>query len=99
MAHLLGVIGFLLFCAGLDLLWQSRNDALFWLSSYLKIFRSTLRGAPDTGREVWMTPDAIAHLPKRKTRRTFAMVLGVSLAFVGPLLVIASLVILLYPKL
>ena len=98
MANLIGVIGFLLFCAGVDLLWQSRNDLLFWLTSYLKIFRSTLKSPPSTAREAWR-PHPAVKLPKVQPHRTVAMVLGMGLAFVGPLLIMVSLVILLYPKL
>ena len=97
MANLIGVIGFLLFCAGVDLLWQSRNDLVFWLSSYLKIFRSTLKGSPASARDNWRHHTA-ATLPKVKPHRTVAMVLGVGLTFVGPVLMMVSLAILLYPK-
>lgn len=98
MAHLVGVIGFLLFCAGLDLLWQSRDDLLYWLSSYLKIFRSTLKTQKASPREVWIARKNLPPLPKTQPHRTLAMVLGVGLAFVGPLLIMVSLVIFLYPK-
>jgi len=98
MARLLGVIGVLLFCAGLDLLWQSRNDLLYWLSSYLKIFRGTLKVPQASPRDAWAARKSLPPLPKTQPHRTVAMVLGVGLAFVGPLLIMVSLVILLYPK-
>jgi hypothetical protein len=98
LATLIGVIGFLLSCAGMDLLWQSREDLLYWLSSYLKIFRSTLKTPQVSPREVWIARKNFPPLPKTQSHRTLAMVLGVGLAFVGPLLIIVSLVISLYPK-
>jgi hypothetical protein len=42
MPRLLGIIGALVICAGLDLLWQSRRELRFWFSAYLKIPRAVL---------------------------------------------------------
>ena len=35
MPKLLGFVGALVICAGLDLLWQARRELRFWLSIYL----------------------------------------------------------------
>ena len=43
MPKLLGVVGALVICAGLDLLWQSRREIRFWASAYLQFFRAVLR--------------------------------------------------------
>ena len=38
MPKLLGIIGALVICAGLDLLWQSRNEIQFWMAAYINVF-------------------------------------------------------------
>ena len=43
MPKLLGIIGLLVICAGLDLLWQSRHEIKFWMLAYLAFFRAMLR--------------------------------------------------------
>jgi hypothetical protein len=39
---LLGIIGVLVICAGIDLLWQSRREIKFWMIAYLAFFRALL---------------------------------------------------------
>ena len=39
MPKLLGIIGLLVICAGIDLLWQSRHEIKFWMVGYIAFFR------------------------------------------------------------
>ncbi len=43
MAKLLGLVGVLVVCAGMHLLWQSRKEVAFWLAAYFRVFRALLR--------------------------------------------------------
>ena len=43
MPKLLGIVGALVICAGLDLLWQARRELRFWLSGYVKLPLAILR--------------------------------------------------------
>jgi hypothetical protein len=91
--RLLAVIGMLVFCAGVDLLWQSRREVAFWFASYMHVFRSLLREQKSTA------PPFQAERGAPRSRKTVAMVLGMGLAVAGPLLMAVSLTLLLYPKL
>ena len=42
MPKLLGIIGLLVICAGIDLLWHSRQEIKFWIIAYLAFFRALL---------------------------------------------------------
>lgn len=94
MAKLLGLIGILVVCAGLHLLWQSRKEVAFWLGAYFRVFRSLLRqpGAP---------APSIGTGPAGQTREgTLRMLLGVGLVFfVGPFLIALGLTLMFYPDL
>jgi hypothetical protein len=92
MARLLGLVGILVFLAGLDLLWQSRREVAFWFASYVKMFRSQLRAPGSRVRPFEPEVEPIKH------RRTLPMVLGMGLALVGPLLIAVSLTLLLFPS-
>jgi len=85
MPKLLGVIGALVICAGLDLLWQSRREIRFWVSAYLQFFRTMLRQE---------SPSRV--FPINETRpAVFASVrflLGMGFAFLlGPILIAVGL--------
>lgn len=43
MIEVLGLAGIILFLAGLHVLWQSREELLYWLGKFLETFRSSLR--------------------------------------------------------
>ena len=78
----LGLIGFLVILAGIHLLWQAREDCLFWFAEFLRIFRSSL---PRASR----SETAHARQSAAGTRpKTLRMVGGVSLILLGQLLVI-----------
>jgi hypothetical protein len=88
---LLGVVGFLVVCAGLDLLWQSRNEVRFWAAAYLNVFRSTLRNQETSLRRL---PAAIC---AEKRHGAVRVLLGMSFAFLlGPILLVLSLTLLFY---
>jgi hypothetical protein len=81
MPKLLDIVGVLVICAGLDLLWQSRQDLRFWIAAYLKVLRAMLR-----------LEDPLRFFPAKEVaqRRQSAVrfLLGVGFAFVlGPILI------------
>ncbi len=78
MARLLGVVGILVFLAGLDLLWQSRREVAFWFTSDMKMFRSQMRAPGTRVRPFEPESEPIKH------RRTLPMVLGIGLARCRP---------------
>ena len=44
---IVALVGFLLFCAGVHLLWQSRDDVFFWLAEFARVFAAGLRTSAD----------------------------------------------------
>jgi len=90
MAHLLGLIGILVFLAGLDLLWQSRREVAFWFTSDMKMFRSKLRAPGSRVRPLEPKVEPIKH------QRRLPMVLGIGLALAGPVMIAVSLTLLLF---
>ena len=93
MIEVVGLAGIILFFAGLHVLWQSREEVLYWLQTFLETFQNSLRttgGLADT--------DAVADGPrpklaKPKTGQTHAMRMmsAFGLLLLGPLLVLLSL--------
>jgi hypothetical protein len=93
---LLAIIGALVICAGVDLLWQSRNEIKFWLAAYINVFRSILR-RPENAARVLPLPAA---LPAAKRKHAVRFLLGVGFAFLlGPILIAISVTLLLYKNL
>jgi hypothetical protein len=91
MSKLLGIIGLLIVCAGVDLLWQSRREIRFWLGAYLNVLRSALR---QQGTPFHSFPASIA---PEKRHGAVRFLLGLSFAFLlGPLLIVVSLTLMLY---
>jgi hypothetical protein len=90
MARLLGLIGILVFLAGLDLLWQSRREVAFWFTSDMKMFRSKLRAPGSRRRPLEPQVEPVKH------RRRLPMVLGMGLALAGPVMIAVSLTLLLF---
>ncbi len=94
MAKLLGTIGFLVICAGIDLLWQSRHEIRFWIVAYLTFFRALLQ---DRNSAMNTFPAKEAAKDRQGAVR---FLLGVSFAFLlGPILVTAGVVLIIYPHL
>jgi hypothetical protein len=94
MPKLLGIIGFIVMCAGIDLLWQSRREIRFWMAAYAKVFRALL-WRQDPAR-VFPWPEAAV-----KRQRAVGVLLGVGLALVlGPILIAVGITLMiLYPNL
>ena len=91
MAKLLGIIGILVVCAGLDLLWQTRHEIKFWLMAYVSVFCATLRQENSPLQRIH--GPAIAE----KRRHAVRFFLGMSFAFLlGPMLIAISLTLLFY---
>lgn len=91
MAKLMSIIGFIVICAGIDLLWQSRMDIRYWFAAFASIARELLRRR-DASRLVEAA---------RKRQGAAGVLLGMSLLFlVGPVLILAGVALmLLYPNL
>ncbi|HXW55317.1 MAG TPA: hypothetical protein VEJ67_06190 [Candidatus Cybelea sp.] len=90
MPKLLGIVGALVTCAGLDLLWQGRHEIRFWVLAYLGVFRAMLR-----------QEQPLRSFPRegRRTRRHGAVrfLLGMGFAFLlGPMLIALSLTLMLH---
>jgi len=81
--ELLGLIGFLVILAGIHLLWQAREDCLFWFEEFLRIFRSSL---PRASR----SETAYARQSAGTRPKTLRMVGGFGLILLGQLLVILN---------
>lgn len=93
MPKLLGIIGVLVVCAGLDLLWQSRHEIRFWLAAYLRVFRSMLRHQGPAPRSLPATISA------EKRHGAVRVLLGMSFTFLfGPILIAIGLTLMLFPR-
>jgi len=91
MPKLMAVVGGLIICAGLDLLWQSRNQIHFWLEEYAKFFAAIWRRSSTLGGVA--SVEALLNRPA-----SVEVLLGLGLALiVGPLMLAVSLTLLLYP--
>lgn len=91
MWKLVGVIGLIVMCAGIDLLWQSRREARFWFTAFVRIFRALL------AHQQLQTVN-VADSRARHAARVF---LGASLALIlGPILLAVGVTLMvLYPNL
>lgn len=86
MPKLLAVIGALVICAGLDLLWQMRHEFRFW---DMNVFRALGFGTPEN-----VLP--IKEVARRR-RKAWQFFLGMGFALVlGPMLIAASVTLLFY---
>ena len=94
MPKLLWIIGILVICAGLDLLWQSRHEIEFWVAAYLAVFRAMLRQQDSPLRD-FPSKEAAA-----KRHGAVRFLLGVGFAFfLGPILIALGLTLMLHPHL
>ena len=91
MPKLLAIIGFLVICAGLDLLWRSRKEVRFWVLAYLTVFRARIR-REDSPLIEYLSDEAA---DKRKHALPVALGLGFAF-FLGPILIALSLTLSLY---
>ena len=94
MPKLLGIIGLLVICAGLDLLWQSRHEIKFWVGAYVNVFRAMLRHHDDPMRAL---PSPVS---PEKRQGAVRVLLGMGFAFfLGPILLALGVTLLLFPHL
>jgi len=81
----LGLIGFLMFVAGLHLLWLGREEILFWLREFMRIFQVSLhRTAAEDGADARL-------VSARGKHHTLRIVGGFGLVLLGQLLLILDL--------
>lgn len=93
MPKLLGIVGVLVICAGLDLLWQSRHEIQFWVAAYINVFRAILRHHEAPFRNL---PAAIS---AEKRQGALRVLLGMGFAFfLGPILIALGVTLLLFPN-
>jgi hypothetical protein len=88
---LVSVIGFIVMCAGIDLLWQSRMDIRYWFAAYRSVLRELIRRR-DVSRIISTA---------RKRQGAVGVLLGMSFVFlVGPVLIVTGVALmLLFPNL
>jgi len=84
-SELLGLVGTLIMFAGFHLLWQARHEIFFWLETYFRIFRASLR---QPGQRVPSPARAAAP----SGHHTLRLLLGFGLVFfLGPALIVLGL--------
>ncbi len=85
MPELLGLVGTLVVFAGIHLLWQARREIFFWLETFVRIFRASLKQPGASVRPLGIAT-AVGE------RHTLRMLLGMGLLFfLGPMLIVLSL--------
>ena len=92
MPKLFGIIGLLVICAGLDLLWQSRYEFKFWMLAYLACFRALLHNRESTP-PVFPSKEAA-----QKRQGAVRFLPGVSFVFLpGPLRIAIGITLIFFP--
>jgi hypothetical protein len=94
-AKLVSVIGVLVICAGVDLLWQSRRDVRYWLATFVDVLRGLV--SSDEPHPLSLS----SKLPGERRHQILRVFLGMSLVLIlGPIfLVVGVTLMLLYPNL
>jgi hypothetical protein len=85
---LLALLGFLVLLAGMHLAWQARQTILYWVSFAIATWRSALR--PEPARRGGQSRPEPA--PRPRELRNLRLLGGVSLIFLGQLLLVLALV-------
>jgi hypothetical protein len=92
MPKLIATVGGLIICAGIDLLWQSRLQVRYWVETYVKFLSALWQRQP----RIRTLASATTFLPRSGSLQ---VLLGLGLAFLlGPLLLVVSLTLILYPQ-
>jgi hypothetical protein len=88
---LVSIVGFIVMCAGIDLLWQSRMDIRYWFAAFISVLRELFKKR-DVSRLI---------VAARKSQGAASVLLGMSLVFlVGPALILTGVALmLLFPNL
>jgi hypothetical protein len=90
MPKLLGVIGLLIICAGVDLLWQSRREIGFWVAAYIRVFRAKLN--QQDSPQVFPPKEA-----REKRHGAVRVLVGMGcLFFLGPILLALGITLMFY---
>lgn len=93
MPKLLGIVGLLIICAGLDLLWQSRREIGFWIAAYVRVFRAKLKQQDGPG--IFPTKEAA-----EKRSGAIRVLVGMGCVFfLGPILLALGLTLMFYGSL
>jgi hypothetical protein len=80
---LFGIVGVLVICAGLDLLWQCRSEIRFWIAAYVKVLRAVLQNR-ESPQRLFPGEEASGY-----RRGAFRFLLGMALVFLfGPALIV-----------
>jgi hypothetical protein len=88
----LSLVGILVVCAGLHLLWLSRREILYWMDAWLKIFRASLRNSQQPAEQTPERPKVSRFGSSRE--HVLRMLLGLSLVLVvGPVLIFLGLIL------
>ena len=87
---IVAIIGLLVWCAGLHLLWISRADILAWAGEYIRLFRISVKQTDPSQLPPLM--EGAPAPPAGQRRHTVRIVLGLVLAFlVAPMLITIGL--------
>lgn len=82
----LGLVGILVFFAGMHLIWQARDEVWFWLGEYVVLLTTVLRRMSDDP-QLPATGPLVLRSENRENRDIVRLVAGAFLAFfVAPLL-------------
>jgi hypothetical protein len=86
----IGLTGFLVFLAGLHLLWQAREEVFFWTGEFLRIFRGefTRRAGVNSPTPIFVTSMGRA---ENRYRGTLRLIAAFGLMALGPLLFLIDL--------
>lgn len=88
----LSLVGILVVCAGLHLLWLSRREILYWTQAWLKIIRGSLRNSQRPVEQAPERPKVSRFGSSRE--HVLRMMLGLSLVLVvGPVLIFLGLIL------
>jgi hypothetical protein len=84
----MGLVGFLLFLAGLHLLWQGRHEVIFWMDEFFRIFRGEFTKRAGAPADV---PSNDAAISTKRYRGTLRLIAAFGLMMLGPLLFLIDL--------
>ena len=91
-----GVVGILLFFAGVHLLWKARTEVFYWLQIFFRILRREVTRRGGLREDFSFASPAEAPFSALRTSHrslgTLVMLGGFALMFLGPLLLLLDLV-------
>lgn len=88
----LSLIGILVVCAGVHLLWLSRREIVYWMGAWVRILRDSLRNSQQSVERPPERPRLSRFSSSRE--HVLRMMLGLSLVLVvGPVLIFLGLIL------